>query len=251
MRASSIMQHMITTIEHARSAGELQLAMDEVVEDLGFRHYAIAQHANRSRVSEGPPCRLHNYPPTWARTYDERAISVHDPVRRACRVTAVGFAWQDLGSLVCLTEADRRTLSLGRDHGLTDGITIPANIPGELSGSCTFAGAKGGVIARDCLPIAQTAGAYAFNRLRGFWLTSKMMPRERLVGLTDRQRECVIWVARGKSDWEISRILGVSEETITRHVKAARDAYKVQKRTLLAVRALADGTISFDDILSP
>src|SRR3546814_8961631 len=37
--------------------------------------------------------------------------------------------------------------------------------------------------------------------------------------LTDRQRDCVLWAARGKGDWEISRILGVGEETVARHIK--------------------------------
>ena len=66
--------------------------------------------------------------------------------------------------------------------------------------------------------------------------------------LTDRQRDCVLWAARGKSDWEISRILDVGEETVIRHVKQARERYGVQKRSLLIIRALFDGLFCFDDI---
>jgi LuxR family quorum-sensing system transcriptional regulator CciR len=67
--------------------------------------------------------------------------------------------------------------------------------------------------------------------------------------LTDRQRDCVIWAARGKSDWEISRILGLSEDTVTEYLKRARQRYGVSKRTMLAVHALFDGAISFADVL--
>ena len=70
-------------------------------------------------------------------------------------------------------------------------------------------------------------------------------------GLTDRQRDCLLWAARGKSDWEISRILGISRETVIQHLKQARERYGVGKRTLLAVHALFDGTISFLDIVKP
>jgi LuxR family quorum-sensing system transcriptional regulator CciR len=70
-------------------------------------------------------------------------------------------------------------------------------------------------------------------------------------GLTDRQRDCLLWAARGKSDWEISRILGISHETVIQHLKQARERYGVGKRTLLAVHALFDGTISFLDIVKP
>src|SRR3546814_7855465 len=62
--------------------------------------------------------------------------------------------------------------------------------------------------------------------------------------LTDRQRDCVLWAARGKGDWEISRILGVGEETVARHIKLGCARYGVNKRTLLAIRALFDGTLT-------
>ena len=67
--------------------------------------------------------------------------------------------------------------------------------------------------------------------------------------LTDRQVDCVLWAARGKTDYEISVILGISHETVIQHLKMARERYGVQKRTMLAVRALFDGLISFSDIL--
>jgi LuxR family quorum-sensing system transcriptional regulator CciR len=67
--------------------------------------------------------------------------------------------------------------------------------------------------------------------------------------LTDRQRDCVVWAARGKSDWEIAQILGISHETVIQHLKQARERYGVTKRTMLAVSALFDGTISFIDVL--
>ena len=66
--------------------------------------------------------------------------------------------------------------------------------------------------------------------------------------LTDRQRDCLLWAARGKGDWEISRILGLSEETVARHIKQACERYGVNKRTLLAIRALFDGTFTFGDV---
>lgn len=70
------------------------------------------------------------------------------------------------------------------------------------------------------------------------------------VVLTPRQRDCLILAAQGKTDWEIGRILGISEETASLHLKTARDRYGVTKRLALAIRALYDGHISFSDVLS-
>jgi LuxR family quorum sensing-dependent transcriptional regulator len=36
--------------------------------------------------------------------------------------------------------------------------------------------------------------------------------------LTDRQRECLSWAASGKTDWEISQILGLSHRTVQEHL---------------------------------
>jgi LuxR family quorum sensing-dependent transcriptional regulator len=39
--------------------------------------------------------------------------------------------------------------------------------------------------------------------------------------LTDRQRECLQWIAVGKTEWETSQILGISLATVKQHIKAA------------------------------
>ena len=98
------------------------------------------------------------------------------------------------------------------------------------------------------LPLAQLVGAFAFEAARRLLADA----RASLAAghqLTDRQRDCVVWAARGKSDWEIAQILGISHETVIQHVKQARERYGVTKRTMLAVSALFDGTISFIDVL--
>lgn len=65
--------------------------------------------------------------------------------------------------------------------------------------------------------------------------------------LTDRQRECLIWAAKGTPVWAIARIVGLSPDTVKEHLKNARARYDVNGGTLLAVRALYDGDISFAD----
>jgi LuxR family transcriptional regulator, quorum-sensing system regulator BjaR1 len=64
-------------------------------------------------------------------------------------------------------------------------------------------------------------------QLAGLMLTERLMtfagpPGEDDVRLTPRERDALAWVAEGKSDWEISVILGVSETTVRFHVDNAR-----------------------------
>jgi len=224
---------------------ELAEALAEISKDLGFRYFALTHHVDIRRSTAG--IRIHNYPAGWAEWFDGQALGATDPVHRASNLTSVAFAWSSLPDLIALTRQDRRVLDLAYQQGIGEGITVPAHVPGEAHGSCSFARSPGENLDADQLPFVQLIGAFAFEAARRMRRT-RLAPAP--VELTDRQRDCVIWAARGKSDWEIGRILGISQETVIEHMKHARERYGVGKRTLLAVHALFDGTIGFWDVLS-
>ena len=231
-------------VAHEDALGE---ALAEVTREMGFSFFALSHHVDIRRAPK-PAIRLHNYPDAWAEYYDSNSLGPSDPVHRASSVTSAGFAWSELAGMIPLTPGDREILERARLQGIGDGFTVPAHVPGESNGSCSFANPSGIAVPEEDLPVAQLVGTFGFEAARRLWRMREPQaePRPRL---TDRQRDCIIWVARGKSDWEISRILGIRHETVTRHVKQARERYGVGKRTLLAVQALFDGSISFNDIL--
>ena len=235
----------VRDVSKLKTEDELTAALGDVSRDLGFRYFALTHHVDVRKSSAA--IRLHNYPPGWAEWFDEQGLGGGDPVHRASNMTSVGFAWSQLDEMIVLTSNDRKILELARKEGIGDGFTVPAHVPGEAHGSCSFAAEIGKSLREDDLPLAQLVGAFAFEaarRIRRFREPLSPLPR-----LTDRQRECVMWAARGKSDWEISQILGISEETVGEHLRHARERYGVGKRTVLAIHALFDGTIGFLDVL--
>lgn len=233
----------------AEIATEADLAdlLAGVTRELGFCYFALSHHGDIRRAAQ-PSIRLHNYPDDWADYYDDHRLGVSDPVFRASHVTSVGFAWSEIPRMIELTPGDLAMLARAEAKGISNGFTVPANVPGESNGSCSFAAPKGIALREEDLPLAQLVGAFAFEAARRLWRV-RSAPSSALPKLTDRQRECVLWVARGKSDWEISRILGIQHETVVRHLKQARERYGVGKRTMLAVQALFEGSISFTDVL--
>jgi LuxR family quorum-sensing system transcriptional regulator CciR len=233
-------------VEATGDADELGEALRAMTEELGFQYFALTHHVDVLEMGDSA-IRLHNYPSKWADYYDAQALGLSDPVHRASHVTSLGFCWSQMPRMIPLTAGDRRILALGREQGIGDGFTVPANVPGEARGSCSFASEAGRPIGAPMLPVAQLAGAFAFEAARRLWSERGHLDAD-APQLTDRQRDCVLWVARGKGDWEISRILGVSEETVARHIKQACARYGVSKRTLLTIRTLFDGTLSFTDI---
>lgn len=233
-------------IEGATSPEELREAIGAITATLGFDYFALTHHVDMA-VAPQSAIRLHNYPDRWVSYFDENRLGVSDPVHRASHVTSVGFAWADLERLIAMTPGDRTILALAREQGVGEGFTVPANVPGEARGSCSFASAAGRPLPETMLPLAQLAGAFAFEGARRMWRDKALGPQPH-PNITDRQRDCLLWIARGKSDWETSQILGLSEATVIRHMKQARERYGVDKRTSLLIRTLFDGTISFTDI---
>jgi DNA-binding CsgD family transcriptional regulator len=236
----------IRLIGAVTNTDDLADAMSAVAADLGFQYFALAHHVDLAAAG-ATAIRLHNYPARWADYYETNGLGVSDPVHRASHKTSIGFRWSEIPTLVPLTPRDWQMLDRGREEGIGDGFTIPANVPGEAFGSCSFASDESMPIDAAKLPLAQLAGDFAFEAARRLWRV-RDLPMLATPRLTDRQRDCVRWLARGKSDWEISEILCVSEETVTKHLKLARERYGVERRTSLAIRALFDGTLSFADV---
>lgn len=235
----------VRDVRELESEEALAEALRDVTNDLGFRYFALTHHVDIRTSSSA--IRLHNYPTGWSEWFDAQGLGGADPVHRASNLTSVGFAWSRLEEMIALTANDRAVLDLARKEGIGDGFTVPAHVPGESHGSCSFAAEVGKAVCAEQLPLAQLVGAFAFEAARRMRrLREPLLPVPRL---TDRQRECVMWAARGKSDWEISQILGISEETVGEHLRHARERYGVGKRTVLAVHALFDGTIGFLDVL--
>ena len=241
----SRVEAFVHDVRELKSEEELVEALGEVTLDLGFSFFALTHHVDVRRHSSA--IRLHNYPSGWAEWFDDHGLGLTDPGHRASHMTSVAFPWSKLDEMIPLTQRDLQILETARRQGIGDGFTVPANVPGETHGSCSFAATSGVSLDPDRLPFAQLVGAFAFEaarRIRRIREPSEPNPK-----LTDRQRECVMWAARGKSDWEIARLLGVSEATVGEHLRHAYERYGVGKRTLVAIHALFDGTIGFLDVL--
>lgn len=236
-------------VDRARAAST-EAGLFELLSDccrsVGIRYFALVHHVNFG-FERAPAIRLHNYPPSWQRWFDENLLGRSDPVHRASQLICGGFSWSIIGDHIPLTSIDRSVFAQARVAGIGEGYTIPANVPGEFTGSCSFAMAPGEPFTPDHEFVAQIIGGIAFqaarriSRIREIW-----PPIER--PLTERQRACLLWSTRGKSDWETGKILGISRGTVIQHMANARERYDVHTKTELSVRALQDGLIVFSEL---
>lgn len=228
-------------------ADDLRLLLEEVARELGFHYFALLHHRSvRSRSDQ--LVRIDNYPDGWAEELLTRHDIAADPVHLASLRTNAGFGWDKLGEFLPLSSSQRDILDRSRHHGLGPGFTVPANVPGEPSGSCSFAVERGRSLPERRLQCAELIGVHAFRaarRIYGF-SAAGAIPR-----LSRRELQCLRYVAAGKTDWEIATILGISVETARQYVKRARAAYDVVSRAQLVACGLRDALVSFDEAIPP
>jgi DNA-binding CsgD family transcriptional regulator len=62
---------------------------------------------------------------------------------------------------------------------------------------------------------------------------------ERAIIVTAREIDCLKWMAAGKTAWEASTILGISERTVRFHLNAAREKLKCATTTQAVAKAVS------------
>ena len=236
-------------IEEAKRAtrmGDLTGLLADVVRELGFNHVTLAhhvdpEHAPRSAVA------FSNYPEAWMNRILSRRYFSDDPVLVASERSAAPILWSEVPRRLKLTARQTEILRLADEFGLAEGLTIPINVPGEFHGSCSFGVRKGRPMPGEGRFAALWVGAFAFEsarRIVGLVRPSAERPR-----LTPRQFDCLVLVGKGKSDWTIAQLLGISRETVHEHLEAAKRRYGVATRPQLVASCLADGQITYADLL--
>jgi LuxR family transcriptional regulator, quorum-sensing system regulator BjaR1 len=124
--------------------------------------------------------------------------------------------------------------------GMGKGLVVPvgrsANVP-----ACVWLAGKNPDLHEDAkratevIALFVASKAYVLSRPPGIEVrTSK---------LTLREREVLIWVAQGKSAWEIGEILNISKRTVDAHTQSAAQKLGAITRTQTVVNAIQIGEI--------
>jgi LuxR family transcriptional regulator, quorum-sensing system regulator CciR len=231
-----------------RTFGALHAAVDSATRELGFRHFALVEHCDSSR-SGRPAIFLHTYPEAWVANAIKAQRYSSDPIHVASYRTSTGFVWGDVANLITLSSEHKKVLREATSNGIGEGYTVPAHLPGEANGTCSFAQPSGKPLCRSSLPAAQLIGTYAFEAARRIAKCNTKGSPKADVRLTNRHLDCIVLVAKGKSDWEIAKILGIKEDTVSEHLNEARRRYDVERRIQLVTHALYDGYLTLSDAL--
>jgi len=110
-----------------------------------------------------------------------------------------------------------------------------AGIPAQGESSFAYPGATGLPLT---LSLLGTIGAdeYLFRLTSANRQSEDEMLRERF-GLTHRESEVLLWIAKGKANRDIGEILGLSSRTVNKHLEQIYSKLGVENRASAAVKA--------------
>lgn len=188
-----------------------------------------------------PLVRIDAWPKGWGEHYSGRSYQRLDPVIAHLRRANGPFRWSEAQRAHRSPEGDRLMDEAATDWKLVEGLTVPIRkASGDLA-AITF-GAEG----RDVDPRGDVAlhvlSVYAELQVCEL-LTAATQPSASPPALTSREIECLQWAAAGKTVWEISVILTLSERTARFHLDSAARKLGARNKAHAIAEALRRGLI--------
>lgn len=223
--------------EDAASLPELERVWDARMRALGFAYAALGGHADPLHPDRATYV-FCNYPREWVSHYSTQRYFLIDPVYRAVEAGASDFLWHDPDFYQGLPWRQRRILAEARECGLRFGRT-------HALAPTLYLAASSSLVA-DCVDV--DPAAYATAKLANVITHHRAAllcapPLAPTPKLSIRERQCLQLCARGRTDGEIARDLGISVATVRRHIESVRLRFRVSSRVQAAVRAALSGQI--------
>jgi len=229
----------VDTIERLSDRNVVMDLFGRELKRYGFHAWLITGLPNPgSRID--PLMLLNGWPQGWTKLYTERNLVQNDPVVAHCFRSTAPFEWADAPYDRLANPKAHEVMDRATDFRMNRGFCVPIHTSDGFQAVVTMAGERVELVG----PVKRALhlmALYAHGKAIELCSPNGMQP-PRL--LTKREREVLQWTAAGKTSWEISQILGVSESTVTAHLRSAATKFDTPNRVATVVTALRRGEIA-------
>ena len=180
-----------------------------------------------------------SYSNDWLYTYGKNSYASVDPVLRSLLSSFKTQVWkQTYGKINSPKQLEfiEEARSFGLTHGITTGMlerdrgfaTFFSFAGGDPNGTQRFSGLLEYLVPSLHRVLMANTHTPIFNRVKG------LSPREQTV---------LLWMKEGKTNWEIARIVGVTERTVRFHVEGIFSKLDASSRTQAVAVAMEHGLL--------
>lgn len=209
----------------------------EVALAYGFDHFLCAYVASPGRpvqpkVLFGRPHR------ELVERYREQKLAAHDPTVQYIFASAAPFTWSDMRRDK-LTPQQHGVFENAARYGFNDGLVIPVHgAAGDIWAVVLVSRAP---ITLDREALSAVSAAAILYASTGATLAELKQDEPTSTPLTKRETQCLAWASRGKTDWEIAKLLQIGDKTVNMHIDNARRKLGVGSRSQAALAAWRRG----------
>jgi DNA-binding CsgD family transcriptional regulator len=184
-----------------------------------------------------------NWPEDWAKLTEERNFRIRNPVLAAALRRMDPFTWVDINDKRKKPATEQEIWNTASEWGWINGFVVPVHGPGGYF-SCVSMASK-----EPNLDLSAERRAYLYliallAHERCYALDEDSRRADQPPALSERELECMRWVAAGKSDWEIGMILTISSSTVRFHVDSARRKLDATTRPQAVATLVARGLLT-------
>lgn len=205
---------------------------------IGYYHPAHDQDIARS--ARDYTTTALNYPGKWQQRYIQMGFQRIDPIIKRSRRQAEPFRWCEVYKDRRTTEVERNILEQAATFGLKGGVSIPLHGPGSDFAVMSFVQPYCHEVKSKTVAYLQSSALWYHQTIARFVEAHQI---DKFQHLSNREMECISWVAKGKSSWDIGAILGISENTVNFHIKKVNRKLDASNRTVAAIKAAILGII--------
>jgi LuxR family transcriptional regulator/LuxR family quorum-sensing system transcriptional regulator CciR len=243
-------EHEISALERlrralgaARELPAIQFAMEGYAGAAGIRMLSYYHFPPVGAVDFGPDINIYEFgfPADWVETYRREDFVHLDPMPRIAAQRTLPFWWSQIETLIELDADEHRYMALARKAGFGDGLGVPVFGPNGRNGYNAVGFGKD-ALRPDEVRIAEIHAACQMAHLRYCDLIIESLPEA--VSLSERERQILGFVVRGRSNQQIAATLNISANTVDTYVRRCFDKLDVHDRVTAGLRGLALGLVA-------
>lgn len=238
-------QELIELLSKAGTVEEIHSVCSALCEQLGFDRFLYGARIPTSFVKPYFIF-INGYPGEWRQRYTANGYMAIDPTVSHCATHITPIPWDRLKHLENESDQVRQFMGEAREFGLNSGVSFPIHSAQGEFAMLNLASGKNHVQVKspilEAMPYASLFSGYLHEAVRRIF-ENQVLPLSH-IHLTDREKQCLLWSAEGKTTWETSHILGVSERTVVFHLQNAVGKLNAVSRQQAVARAVSLGLIA-------
>jgi LuxR family transcriptional activator of bioluminescence operon len=186
---------------------------------------------------------LDNYPSCWKKYYNDEKLIDYDPIIDYSASNYAPIIW----SMLEQSKWDKNKTNVieeAKNSNLKSGFSFPVHTKNNSFGVISFANSN-----NEKTLISLHSNSYSYVLLVLPELLDSHQRINKNIGntcthLTPREKECLAWISEGKTTWEISKILGCSERTVSFHITNLQTKLGTNNRSQSISKSILTGVMN-------